>query len=67
MSGNGQIEIPIFEKESRNVEGSFYHVGDFGNANCTINLKDYTIFVYDDNRKDKMKKVVLRAKRNNRE
>lgn len=60
--GRGEIEIPLFPRGKTNPEDS-YHVGDFGDATCTIDLKDYTFFVFKDKENPNLRTLILKPRK----
>lgn len=59
---SGQIEIHLFPRGGQeNFEE--YHVGDYGDAKCDIDLKDYTIFVYKDKKIPLHRILILRPRK----
>jgi len=57
--GAGQIEIPLFVRGSGNDE---YHIGDFGDANCQIDLQHYKIMVFKDKKNPLHRALILKPK-----
>ncbi|HEC72424.1 MAG: hypothetical protein ACTSW7_00505 [Candidatus Thorarchaeota archaeon] len=55
----GHVEIHLFP---RGDEDGKYYVGDFGDASCDIDLKDYTIFIYKDEKNPQHRVLVFRPR-----
>lgn len=57
----GQIEVRLFIRGQDNNE---FHVGDFGNASCKIDLKEYSFFLFTNKKDPKDRTLIIRQKEN---
>lgn len=57
----GQIEINLYPRGNENEE---YFVGDFGDADCKINLRDVTFFIFKHKKNPNNKTLIIRPMRN---
>ena len=61
--GQGQIEIPLFPRGRNHEAGGDYFVGDYGDANCTINLKEYTFLLFPHKENPALRTIILRPRK----
>jgi hypothetical protein len=60
--GDGSIEIKLFKRTSKD-DNPDYHVGDFGDAQCDIDLRDYTVFCFVNKQNPNDRTLILRPKK----
>jgi len=60
--GGGSIEIKLYKRNGKE-DNPDYHVGDFGDASCNVNLRDYTVFCFINKTNPNDRTLILRPKK----